>query len=46
MLGRYFPRPPPGIHGKNVSGTQMLDVSLFGVGTVLGLKRDARSMVK
>ena len=34
------------IYRKNVTSAQMLDVSQFGVGTVLRLERDAWSMVK
>ena len=33
------------IYGNNVLSAQMLEVSLFGTGTVLRLVRDARSMV-
>ena len=33
------------IYGKSVMSAQMLEVSLFGVGTVLCLERDAWSMV-
>ena len=33
------------IYGRRVMGAQMLEVSLIGVGTVLLLERDARSMV-
>ena len=34
------------IYGKSVMSAQMLEVSLLGVGKVLHLERDARSMVK
>ncbi|CAM9392162.1 unnamed protein product, partial [Sphacelaria rigidula] len=34
------------VSGRNVMGTEMLEVSLLGVGTVLRLERDAWSMVK
>ena len=34
------------ICGRNALSTQMLEVSLLGVGTVLRLERDAWSMVK
>ena len=34
------------IHGRSVMSTQMLEVSLLGVGTVLRFERDAWSMVK
>ena len=33
-------------YGKNVMSAQMLEVSLLGVGVVLRLERDARSMIK
>ena len=33
-------------HGRNVMSTELLEVSLLGVGTVLRLERDAWSMVK
>ena len=34
------------MYGKNVKSAHMFEVSLFGVGTVLRLERDALSMVK
>ena len=34
------------MYGGNVGSTWMLEVSLFGVGTMLQLERDARPMVK
>ena len=34
------------LHGNNVISVQLLEVPLLGVGAVLGLERDACSMVK
>ena len=34
------------VYGRSVTSAQMLEVSLFGVGTVLRLATDAWSMVK
>ena len=34
------------VYGRSVVSAQIMEVSLFGVGTVLRLERDARSMVK